>query len=155
VPRRPWHPTLPVDADTHSQPQPRRMVPRRPWHPTLPVRTVVLLAYCTAITAQAVTMPAVEVQAASVDRNHVTYRLTVELRDDAHAETLHAVVGTAAAPIVLPPAYQSQLGAHIGGVSPLLLAKLPPVLRAQAAADSWISVGLTTGNKCVKGQVSE
>ena len=71
----------------------------------------------------------------------VTYRLSMVLKDD--AASLYTIFGTQDSPMIVPPAMQigAPFGAHIGGVNPVLIAVQP-----SAAADSWLSVGITDGD---------
>ena len=71
----------------------------------------------------------------------VTVQLVLNLDD--HKANVYAMAGTAETTMSFPPAYQvaAPFGADIGGVSPAFFA-----IVADAAYDSWLTVGVTDGS---------
>jgi hypothetical protein len=76
---------------------------------------------------------------------YTTYRLSLRLQGD--AKNVYTIYGdttdTNNHPMSFPPAYQvpAPFGANIGGVADQLVA-----VHADAKYDSWLTVGLTSGN---------
>ena len=72
---------------------------------------------------------------------HTTYRLVVELTSN--AETLYTIIGSQAGALEMPPAFQvgAPFGVNVGGVNPQYIA-----FKKEAAFDSWLTVGLTSGD---------
>eukprot|EP01043_Picozoa_sp_COSAG02_P034203 COSAG02_NODE_2380_length_8996_cov_3.460380_1_plen_270_part_10 len=85
--------------------------------------------------------PIVETLASSVDSNHDTIRLKVQLTGD--AISAYSLVGSASHPLELPPAFQtkSPVGSSIGGVDPMFFQ-----FKKEAAFDSWVTIGITDGD---------
>jgi hypothetical protein len=83
--------------------------------------------------------PLVETVVAEGVAGFTTYRLSVLLGDVPF--NVHLIYGITDSPIVLPPAYQSQNGVNVGGVSPELFDALPTT-----QYDSWLTVGTTDGS---------
>lgn len=69
---------------------------------------------------------------------HTTYRLGVQLHND--AETIYTIYGHSTSSMDIPAAYQvsSPFGASIGGVNPAFFS-----MNGQAQYDSWLTVGMT------------
>ena len=81
---------------------------------------------------------------------YTVFRLYADVHDAALRNT-YAVYGTEASPLVVPPAFQvaPPFGAHVGGVSPELIAVTP-----LAQYDSWMTIGLAHGNLAAELAVS-
>jgi hypothetical protein len=80
---------------------------------------------------------------------HTTYRLSLTLA--AGASNVYTIFGESTSPMIIPPAYQvpTPFGAAVGGVDPLFFGMKP-----EAKYDSWITVGITTGDsKSALGKV--
>jgi hypothetical protein len=80
--------------------------------------------------------PVVEQYAVDAMPCQTTYRLSASLHTT--ASSIHSIFGSADTPMVLPPAYQvvGDLGADVGGVSPLLFGDSPI-----SEFDSWLTIG--------------
>jgi len=83
----------------------------------------------------------VTMQMSSSARGHTTVRLGLKLSSG--AKNVYTMYGDKTSAMMLPPAYQvpGAFGANIGGVNPQF-AKFKP----EAAFDSWLTMGLTTGD---------
>ena len=86
-------------------------------------------------------LPRVEQMEASLSTEHSTYRLAASLQPT--AQNVYTIFGSAATPLAVPAAFQldGAFGSNFGGVSPALFAH-----SADAAFDSWLTVGLTEGD---------
>jgi hypothetical protein len=77
---------------------------------------------------------------------YTTYRLSLQLQRD--AKNVYTIYGDTTSgsnhPMSFPPAYQvaAPFGANVGGVADQLIA-----VHADAKYDSWLTIGLTDGNR--------
>merc|ERR1712178_94891 len=78
-----------------------------------------------------------EIAVGGVD-GFTTYRLSINLGDEAF--NVHTIFGTPDTAMIVPPAYQADGGASIGGIDPAFVAIQPNL-----AYDSWLTIGETGG----------
>ena len=78
-------------------------------------------------------------------QNYNTYQISLVLATE--ALNVYSIYGDQNRGLVFPPAYQvaTPFGTDLGGVSPALVSVSP-----QAALDSWLSVGISTGDSAHK-----
>ena len=81
--------------------------------------------------------------AGTAQHGHTTYSLSLHPRPGADVGSIYTIYGDRTSQMTFPPAFQADapFGCDIGGVNPAFYA-----YSAAAAADSWLSVGVSGGN---------